>query len=73
MATAHSTIQKQLNQYLNGELKLTRTAVDMMFMRLVEAKPELWAPIFTAYLSKGRLAASDEVETNDNDPFGGKR
>ena len=77
MATAHGTIQKQLNQYLSGELKLTRAAVDMMFLRLVQTDSKLWAPIFLVYLGKGRstIAAAEEIEATDNDPFdrGGKK
>jgi hypothetical protein len=75
MATSHETIQKQLNQYLSGEKKITRTVVDMMFLRMTQANPELWMPAFLAYLSKGRTSAQDEVVAADVDPFdrGGKK
>lgn len=69
MATSRDTIQRQLNQYLAGEKKITRPVVDMMFMRMAQANPELWMPALLAYLSKGRNAASEEVAVVDVDPF----
>jgi hypothetical protein len=70
MATAKATIQKQLNLYLEGKLKISRPAVDLMFMRMAQSDPETWMPALLAYLNKGRSAATDAVAENEApDPF----
>jgi hypothetical protein len=70
MATAKATIQKQLNLYLEGKLKISRPMVDLMMLRLAQSDPELWMPALLAYFSKGRSAATDAVADNEApDPF----